>query len=63
LSVTNNIPILPICHNSGKFWENKKFVKKPGIINISIGPLFTGSDPKTLTNKVKDWMEKEYKKI
>ena len=63
LSVTNNIPILPICHNSGKFWENKKFVKKPGIINISIGPLFTGSDPKTLTNEVKDWMKKEYKKI
>lgn len=63
LSVKNNIPILPICHNSGKFWENKKFVKKPGIINISIGPLFTGSDPKTLTNEVKDWMEKEYKKI
>ena len=63
LSVKNNIPILPICHNSGKFWENKKFIKKSGLINVSIGPLFKGDDPKVLTNEVKAWMEKEYQKI
>ncbi|MDG1203206.1 MAG: lysophospholipid acyltransferase family protein [SAR86 cluster bacterium] len=63
LSVKNNIPILPICHNSGKFWENKKFIKKRGLINVRIGPLFKGDDPKVLTNKVKAWMEKEYQKI
>jgi len=63
LSVKNNIPILPICHNSGKFWENKKFIKKSGLINVSIGPLFKGDDPKVLTNEVKVWMEKEYQKI
>ena len=63
LSVKNNIPILPICHNSGKFWENKKFIKKSGLINVRIGPLFKGDDPKVLTNKVKVWMEKEYQKI
>lgn len=63
LSVKNNIPILPICHNSGKFWENKKFIKKPGLINVRIGPLFKGDDPKVLTNEVKAWMEKEYQKI
>lgn len=63
LSVKNNIPILPICHDSGKFWENKKFIKKSGLINVSIGPLFKGDDPKVLTNEVKAWMEKEYQKI
>ena len=63
LSVKNNIPILPICHNSGKFWENKKFIKKSGLINVSIGPLFKGDDAKVLTNEVKAWMEKEYQKI
>jgi 1-acyl-sn-glycerol-3-phosphate acyltransferase len=63
LSVKNNIPILPICHNSGKFWENKKFIKKSGLINVRIGPLFKGDDPKVLTNEVKAWMEKEYQKI
>ena len=63
LSVKNNIPILPICHNSGKYWENKKFIKKSGLINVRIGPLFKGDDPKVLTNEVKAWMEKEYQKI
>ena len=63
LSVKNNIPILPICHDSGKFWENKKFIKKSGLINVSIGPLFKGDDAKVLTNEVKAWMEKEYQKI
>ena len=63
LSVKNNIPILPICHNSGKFWENKKFIKKSGLINVRIGPLFKGDDPKVLTNEVKAWIEKEYQKI
>ena len=63
LSVKNNIPILPICHNSGKFWENKKFIKKSGLISVRIGPLFKGDDPKVLTNEVKAWMEKEYQKI
>ena len=63
LSVKNNIPILPICHDSGKFWENKKFIKKSGLINVRIGPLFKGDDPKVLTNEVKAWMEKEYQKI
>ena len=63
LSVKNNIPILPICHNSGKFWVNKKFIKKSGLINVRIGPLFKGDDPKVLTNEVKAWMEKEYQKI
>lgn len=63
LSVKNNIPILPICHNSGKFWENKRFIKKSGLISVRIGPLFKGDDPKVLTNEVKAWMEKEYQKI
>ena len=63
LSVKNNIPILPICHNSGKFWENKRFIKKSGLISVRIGPLFKGDDPKVLTNEVRAWMEKEYQKI
>ena len=27
------IPILVIKHNAGRYWQNKKFVKKPGTIN------------------------------
>lgn len=33
-----NIPVLPINHNSGKFWINKKIIKKCGRINVTIFP-------------------------
>ena len=33
------IPILVIKHNAGRYWQNKKFVKKPGTIQIQIFPL------------------------
>ena len=28
LSVKNNVPVIPICHNSGLFWKNKRFNQK-----------------------------------
>ena len=33
------VPILPVIHNSGRFWINKKFIKKNGKINVKIFPL------------------------
>ena len=37
------VPILPVIHNSGRFWINKKFIKKNGKINIKIFPLLTSN--------------------
>ena len=35
------LPILPIIHNSGTFWVNKKFKKNSGVIKIKIFPMIT----------------------
>ena len=37
LSVKSGFPVLPICHNSGKYWKNKKFIKSPGKVVLRIG--------------------------
>ena len=63
LATKNNIPILPICHNSGKYWKNKQFIKHPGTIKVTIGPLFHGNNPKKLTDEVRLWMKDEYRKM
>ena len=63
LAAKNNIPILPICHNSGKYWKNKQLINQPGNIAVTIGPLFRGSDQKKLTEEVRLWMNDEYKKM
>jgi 1-acyl-sn-glycerol-3-phosphate acyltransferase len=57
------VPIIPICHNSGKYWINKSFKKKSGNINLVIGKPISGSDPKKLTEEVRSWVEKAYFEI
>jgi len=32
------VPIIPVTHNSGDFWLNKRFVKLPGTIDVIIHP-------------------------
>ena len=54
---------MPICHNSGKYWLNKSYKKKPGEINIVIGEPIYGNDPKELTEKAHQWIKEQYSKI
>ena len=51
------IPILPIKHDSGNFWVNKKFVKKNGIVNVEIFPLIKNGTNK---DKLIKTLEKYY---
>ena len=41
-----NLPVLPITHNSGEFWINKKIIKKSGKINVTIFPPINPGLPK-----------------
>ncbi len=63
LSVKNNVPVIPICHNSGLFWKNKRFNKEPGIIKVRIGPAVYGENPKSTTKSVKNWIESNFIEI
>ncbi len=46
LAEASQYPILPIAHNAGLFWPKGFFIKKPGTIQVKIGPLI---DPKDKT--------------
>ena len=63
LASNESVPIIPICHNSGKYWLNKSFKKKSGDINVVIGRPILGSDPKKLTEAARVWIEKTYSEI
>ena len=63
LASNESVPIIPICHNSGKYWLNKSFKKKSGDINVVIGRPILGSDPKKLTDAARVWIEKTYSEI
>jgi 1-acyl-sn-glycerol-3-phosphate acyltransferase len=63
LSIKSDVPVLPICHNSGIFWENKKFVKKPGMVIIKIGEPITGNSAKDITDRAYTWIKDTYEDL
>tara|TARA_B100001059_G_scaffold88489_1_gene86997 strand:- start:85 stop:789 length:705 start_codon:yes stop_codon:yes gene_type:complete len=63
LSVKSGLPVLPICHNSGRYWKNKKFIKSPGKVIIRIGEPIVGSEAKLITNYAYNWVKNNYKEI
>ncbi len=32
------VPIVPIAHNAGAFWPRRSLLKRPGVIDVVIGP-------------------------
>lgn len=65
LAIASGTPVVPIAMNSGDVWPRKSFIKKPGLITVSIGPalLPESEDPTTLMAKVESWIEEEMHRI
>jgi len=65
LAVATQTPVVPIAMNSGDVWPRKSFLKRPGLITVSIGPalLPENEDANTLMAKVESWISMEMKRI
>lgn len=50
LAVNAGLPVLPIAHNAGEFWPKQGWRKRPGTIQVIIGPLMhaEGSGPRAI---------------
>jgi 1-acyl-sn-glycerol-3-phosphate acyltransferase len=65
LAVETGTPVVPIAMNSGECWPRKAFIKKPGLITVSIGrPIAPdGMTQNQLMDKVEHWIESEMRVI
>lgn len=63
LAHENNCQIIPICHNSGKFWVNKKFIKRPGLIKMVIGEPILPDPEQETASKIHLWMKETYQSM
>jgi len=63
ISYENKVPIIPICHNSGKYWRNKEFKKYPGTVKLRIGKPIEALSAKDATNKAYEWIKLNYQAI
>jgi 1-acyl-sn-glycerol-3-phosphate acyltransferase len=61
--VRSGLPLLPICHNSGKYWKNKKLIKSSGEVILKIGNPISGNDPKIITEQAFNWTKETYQQM
>lgn len=65
LAVATGAPVIPIAVNSAKVWPRKAFIKRPGLVDVSIGAPIpsVGRDPEELLQEVETWIETEMRHI
>ena len=59
LAIKNNVDLIPIYHDSGLYWKNKKFIKFPGTVKVIIGNPIQGENSSEMTRNLVDWMNKK----
>ena len=57
--------IVPVAHNAGTLWGRDAFIKYPGTITVSVGPVLeaAGRKPEQLMKEVENWIEQESEKL
>ena len=65
LATQAGAPVVPIAHNAGELWPRRAFLKHPGTVTISIGPVIEGEGlkPAELNARVEAWIEAEMEKL
>jgi 1-acyl-sn-glycerol-3-phosphate acyltransferase len=65
LAVETNTIVVPIALNAGECWPKNTFIKKPGVITVSIGKPISpeGLTPTELMQQVENWIESEMRVI
>jgi 1-acyl-sn-glycerol-3-phosphate acyltransferase len=65
LAIEAGVPVVPIAVTSAKCWPRKAFVKKPGVVDVSIGkPIPSqGRHPDELMQEVETWIEAEMRRL
>jgi 1-acyl-sn-glycerol-3-phosphate acyltransferase len=65
LATRTGADVVPIAVNSGECWRRNAFVKRAGLITVSIGPviLSKGLTADELNRRVQDWIENEMKRL
>ena len=65
LATQTATPVLPVAHNAGSLWRRKAFLKRPGVITVSVGaPIAAqGLTHQELNHRVEEWIETEMQRI
>lgn len=59
------VPVVPVAHNAGEFWRRNAFLKRPGEIVVSIGPVIEvkGRKVEEINTQAERWIENEMHRL
>ena len=65
LAVSAGALTVPVAHNAGEFWARNAFVKKAGLITVSIGPPIdpVGKTAEQVNTLAEQWIEREMRRL
>ncbi|HEX6362093.1 MAG TPA: lysophospholipid acyltransferase family protein [Albitalea sp.] len=65
LATATGTAVLPIAVTSARCWPRKSFMLRPGVIDVSIGPVMPseGREPEALMRDVERWIEGEMRRL
>jgi 1-acyl-sn-glycerol-3-phosphate acyltransferase len=65
LAIRTAAPVIPLAVNSAACWPKRPWIKRPGLITVSIGPPIAsdGLSPDQLSTEVEHWIEAEMRRI
>lgn len=65
LAAKSGYPVVPVAHNAGEFWPRGQFLKKPGTIQVVIGPQIPSNNrkPENILADAENWIESMMGKI
>ncbi|MCX8086337.1 MAG: 1-acyl-sn-glycerol-3-phosphate acyltransferase [Rhodocyclaceae bacterium] len=65
LAVAAQVPVVPVALDSGECWPRNAFVKRPGLITVSIGPAIETAGKKAgeVNAAAQAWIEAEMRRL
>ncbi len=59
LAVKAGVPVVPVAHNAGRYWPRRGFIKRPGEIQVVVGPpiAVAGVRVRHVMAKAEAWIE------
>jgi 1-acyl-sn-glycerol-3-phosphate acyltransferase len=54
-----------VAHNAGEYWPRRQFIKKPGVIQVRIGPRIESKNKtaQQILSEAERWIESEMSNI
>ena len=65
LATSAGVPVVPVAHNAGRLWGRNSFIKRPGLVTMSIGNTIDthGLKSDEVNARTEAWIENEIQQL